>query len=123
MNILVAGNLGCLTSALARQFSKENIKVVIAGPHAKDLDLEAPHVSAYSVAPSDRAFRELMSTFKFDAVLYLATREEQFLAGTQGNAGEVLEGLQSTLEFCREAGTQKFFFVSSTEVYGEQEDT
>jgi UDP-glucose 4-epimerase len=123
MNILVAGNLDGLARALAGQFSKEKIKVVMAGPHARDLDLQLPTVSTYSVELNGPGFRELMSTFKFDAVIYLGTREEQLLAGLPGQSGEVLEGLQATLEFGRETGVKKFFFLSSSEVYGKGDDT
>ncbi len=123
MIVLVTGHLACLTSTLARQFSKEKIKMVIAGPHVGDLNLQLPNISAYSVQLYDRAFRELMSAFKFDAVIYLAAREESLLASEPENTGNKSEDLQSTLEFSKAAGVQKFFLVSSSEVYGEQEDT
>jgi UDP-glucose 4-epimerase len=123
MNILIAGNLTCLTDTLARAFTNEKMKVVIAGPHARDLNMQLPNVSAYAVALTDRPFRQLISSFKFDAVIYLATREEQLLAGSPWSAGQVLDGLQDTLESCKAEGVKKFFFVSSTEVYGDQEDT
>ncbi len=123
MVILVTGNLGCLTGTLARQFSKEKIKMVIAGPYAGDLNIQLPGITAYSVQLYGSAFRELMLAFKFDAVIYLAAREESLLADEPGNTGNRAEGLQSTLELSKAAGVQKFFFVSSSEIYGEQEDT
>ena len=121
MNILVAGNLTCLAASLAKALTNEKIKVVAAGPHSKDLQLAS--VTAYPVALTERPFRELISTFKFDAVIYLATREEQLLAAGLPSAAQVLDGLQNALEACRAAGVGRFFLISSTEVYGESEDT
>lgn len=123
MNVLIAGNLTCLANTLARAFANEKMKVVIAGPHATDLGMQLPNVTAYPLVLTDRPIRELISNFKFDAVIYLATREEQLLVDSQWNAGQVLDGLQNTLEACKVERVKRFFFVSSTEVYGTQEDT
>jgi nucleoside-diphosphate-sugar epimerase len=121
VKILVAGNLSCLAATLAKPLTNGKMKVVIAGPGSKDL--QPTIATAYPVPLTDRSFRELVSTFKFDAVIYLATREEQLLAVGLLSAAQVLDGIQNALESCKAARVGRFVLISSTEVYGGQEDT
>jgi nucleoside-diphosphate-sugar epimerase len=120
MNVLIVGNLACLTRTLVSALSREKIRVVLAGPNARDLDIKLPGVTAYSIAPTDARFQEIMSTFKFDVVLYLATREEHLLALSPWNTRDGLDGLQKTLELSKAEGVKKFLLLSSTEIYGSE---
>lgn len=124
MNVLIAGNLTCLTGTLGRAFSAEKIRAVVAGPNSKDFHIKFPNAAAYSIPAADSApFREVMATFRFEAVIYLAAREDHLLEGGPRVTGEGLDSLRNMLEFSRAEGVKRFFLISSTEVYGDGEDT
>jgi UDP-glucose 4-epimerase len=123
MNILIAGNLTSLASTLKKAFLREEYKVVCAGLYPNDSSIGLPDVTTHSVLPTDPAFRELLLGYKFDAVVYLATREEQLLSTTNQNSGQVLDGLLNTLGICHLVGTERLIYISSTEVYGTLADT
>ncbi|MFN8382606.1 MAG: NAD(P)-dependent oxidoreductase [Anaerolineales bacterium] len=124
MNILITGNLSSLAVPLAKEFIKEKNKVVLASYNASDLDIKVDSIVLHSINPSEKIFRDALSSYKFDIVLYLSTREE-LLDGSEDefHVGQQLDGLRNTLELCKKGGIRRFFFVSSTEVYGDAPDT
>jgi len=121
MNVLISGNLSCLAATLVKAFLKERDKVVLVGSDIEALKKTLPEqVTCHAVSPADAVFKEIAAAYRFDAVVYLATREEQLLQSHPYNSGEVLDGLQNILKVCQGKGVEKFFFISSTEVFGRQ---
>jgi len=121
MNVLISGNLSCLTTTLAKAFLKEKYKVVFAGSHSEELKKDLSQVTCHPVSPADDIFQEIISAYRFDVVIYIATREEQLLRLDPHNTGQVLDGLLNTLEVCKNRGIQKIFYISSTEIFGSQD--
>jgi len=122
MNILITGNLFSIATALAKRFAKEKYKVVLASESSSDLDIEISNVTVHSINPTEELFQDALSSYKFDVVVYLATREEQ-LTGSHINIGNQLDGLRNTLELCKKADVKRFVYVSSTEIYGVMDNT
>ena len=121
MNILITGNLQSLAATLAKEFSREGNKIVLATERIEQLEIHAKNVILHSINPADKIFRDIMSSYNFDVAIYLATREEQ-LEGQSFNTGQQLDGLKSTLELCNKDNVERFFYISSTEVYGKMSD-
>jgi UDP-glucose 4-epimerase len=121
MNVLISGDLSCFAATFASAFLKERFKVVLVSGNADAFSSSLPGVSVHSVSPATDHFQEIVSAHNFDVVIYLATREEQLLGGSRQNTGEVLDGLLNILELCRKGGIRRLFYISSTEVYGNQE--
>jgi UDP-glucose 4-epimerase len=123
MSVLITGNLSILAGTLAIDLSRERNKVVLAG---RDIDLpeEAPgNIATHSIAPWEPLFEEVFAGHKFDAVIFLPYREEHFLIKPDINAGEMLDGLNKTLDLCRANGVPRVLLLSSPEVYGHNPDT
>ncbi len=119
MNILITGNLTSLAAPLAREFVKDKNRIILASQNASKLDLKLDNVILHSINPSGSIFRDAMSSYKFDVVIFLSTREEQLHDKEEEyDAGQQLDGLRNTLEMCKKDKTKHFFYVSSTEVYG-----
>jgi nucleoside-diphosphate-sugar epimerase len=123
VNILITGNLSSLAVPLAKEFVKEKNRVILASHNASKLDFKLNNVILHSINPSDKIFRDALSSYKFDVAIYLSTREEQLDEyEDEFYAGQQLDGLRNTLELCKKGKIRRFFFVSSTEVYGEMTD-
>ncbi len=123
MNILITGDLSSLALPIAKEFIKEKNKVVLASNNAGNLDIKMDNVILHSINPSERIFLDALSSYKFDIVIYLSTREE-LLPDVEEEVyvGQQLDGLRNTLELSKNGNIRRFFFVSSTEVYGEALD-
>ena len=80
MNILITGNLSSLAVPLAKELIKEKNKVILASLSAGKLNIKLSNVILHSINPSERIFRDVLASYKFDVVVYLSTREEQFEA-------------------------------------------
>ena len=120
MNILITGNLSSLAVALTKEFVKEKNRVVLASYNVDSLDLKLGNVILHSINPAEKIFRDALSSYKFDVVVYLATREEQLDENAdEFYVGRQLDGLRNALELCKTGQVRRFFFVSSTEVYGD----
>lgn len=123
MNILLSGNVTALVTTLSRDLARDKNKVVIAGKHLEILfGNNESKLILHSISPSDSSFSDILSSYKFDIVIYFATREEQLSFESQAEAGQLLDGLKNVLEMSRVGSVSKFFFVSSTEIYGEMVD-
>lgn len=123
MNILITGNLSSLAVPLAKEFVKEKNKVILASHDASKLGIKLNNVILHSINPSEKIFRDALSSYKFDVIIYLSTREEQLDENVEEfYAGQQLDGLRNTLELCKKGKIRRFFFVSSTEVYGDMTD-
>ena len=123
MNILITGNLSSLAVPLAKEFVKEKNKVILASYNASKIDLKLNNVILHSINPSEKIFRDALSSYKFDVTIYLSTREEQLdEKEDEFYVGQQLDGLRNTLELCKKGKIRRFFFVSSTEVYGDMTD-
>lgn len=121
MNILITGNIHSFAPMLARELAKEKHKVVLAGENAKDLQLDQKNLIFHAINPAEILFRDALSSYKFDFVIYVPTREED-LGADSHNVGQQLDGLRNTLELAAKEQVKRFFYVSSTEIYGNMLD-
>ena len=123
MNILVTGNLFSLAKTIAREFSKEKHKIVVASDGAKaSFDLKNANVTVHDIHPAEPVFLEVLSSYKFDVVIYLTIREEQIISQFDKDAGNLLNGLRNTLDISKRSGVEKFILLSSTEIYGNMDE-
>jgi len=117
VNILITGDLYSFAPALASGLAKNKNKIVLAGEKAKGLRVDNKNVILHSINPSDDLFRDALSSYKFEFVIYISTREED-LTSKNKNMGQQLDGLRNTLELSAKEHVKRFYFISSTEVYG-----
>ncbi|MBE0671537.1 MAG: NAD(P)-dependent oxidoreductase [Anaerolineales bacterium] len=124
MNILITGNLSSLAVPLAKEFVKEKNKVILASYNVDKIDLKLSNVILHSINPAERIFRDALSSYKPDVIIYLSTREEQLDdIEDEFHAGQQLDGLKSALELSKKGNIRRFIFVSSTEVYGDMTES
>lgn len=119
--ILITGNLSSLASAIAVEFLTERDKVVLASDDVENLGMGLEKAILHTCNPADSVFRDVLSSNKFDVIIYIATREEQLLNVSNYNTGQALDGLRNALELSK--NVERFLYISSTEVYGKDEDT
>ena len=123
MNILITGDLSSMATALGKTFSKEKHKTVFVSDHVDELELNnLKGAITHSFNPANEEFREVLASYKFNIIIFIATREEQ-QSGKIIKSGEQLDGLRNALELCKLGFTNQFFYISSTEVYGSSSDT
>lgn len=124
MNILITGNLSSLAIPLAKVLIKEKNRVILASHDVREINIESnANLILHSINPAEAIFRDAFLSYKFDIVIYLSTREEQFAAHRDGfYIGQQLDGLRNALELGRKGDVKRFFFISSTEVYGNMGD-
>jgi len=122
MNILITGNLFSIATSLAKKLAKENNRVVLASEESKDLAIVINNVIVHALNPAETLFQDALSSYKFDAVIYIATREEQIRSDGELN-GHQLDGLKNTLELCKKEHVKRVVYISSTEIYGVMNDT
>jgi UDP-glucose 4-epimerase len=121
MNILITGNLSLLARTCADELTNQKHRVVLAANNIDHLGIHSKSAILHSIDPSWDIFREAISSYGFDAVVFLATREEQ-LHGQEGpGTGSQLDALRNTLELAKSQNLKHFFYISSTEVYGTAE--
>lgn len=124
MNILITGNLFSLAPTLAQEFSKGNNKIVIASKNAKELfGFRNNRISVLSVNLAEPISIDVLASYKFDVAIFISTREEGLNSDLSEGNGELLDGLKNTLEICKQTGVKNMVYISSTEVYGDMEDT
>ena len=124
--ILVTGGAGNIGSALASKLlSDANTEVVVVDDLStgsiKKLDLKHPRLTFIKSNVNNREeLSDIMSAHHFDYVFHFAA-----LVGvqrTQDNPVQVLEdiqGIRNILNLSKNTGVKRFFFSSSSEVYGE----
>ena len=117
MNILITGDLLSFAKTMAKEFAKEKNKIILAGENANDVSAGIRNVIVHSIDPAEILFQDALSSYKFDFVIYISTREEQLTSEIK-NVGQQLDGLRNTLDLCKKENIKRFFYVSSTEVYG-----
>jgi nucleoside-diphosphate-sugar epimerase len=122
MNILITGNLFSIATSLAKRLAKEKHRVILAAEGSKDLGIEINNVIVHSLSPSEMLFQDALSSYKFDVVIYIATREEQ-LRGDNELTGQQLDGLKNVLGLCKKENVKRFVYISSTEIYGVMNDS
>lgn len=118
MNILITGNLSMLAKSCASELVKQKHRVVLAANNAEQLDPHSNRTILHSVDPSLDVFREAMSSYGFESIIFLAMREEQVHGQEVAGTGGQLDALRNTLELAKSGNVKRFFFISSTEVYG-----
>lgn len=124
--ILVTGGAGNVGSALVSRLlrEKQNVVTVVddlsTGSMSK-LDLSIPNLTFIKANTNNRQeMTEIMLSNRFDFVFHYAA-----LVGvqrTQENPIKVLEdieGIRNILNLAKNTGVKRFFFSSSSEVYGE----
>ena len=122
MNILITGDLFSFALTFAKEFSKEKNKIILAGENANSLRGDNKNLIFHSINPADALFQDALASYNFDFVIYISVREEQ-LAADNKNIGQQLDGLRNTLDLCTKENVKRFFYVSSTEVYGNMLDS
>lgn len=122
MNILITGNLYSFAPMLAQELAKEKNKIVLVGETAEDLIINTKNVIFHSINPAEALFRDALSSYKFDIVIYFSTREEE-LSADNDKVGQQLDGLRNTLELSSKEKVKRFFYLSSTEIYGNMLDS
>lgn len=123
MEILITGHLSSFVGSLAEIFSHEKHKVILASCDAKEEDFAGKDIILHQIDPTDELFQQLLGSYHFDAIIFLAPREEHFFNNRNISAGKYLDGLRNSLEFARKESVKRFFYISSTEVYGDSKDT
>jgi len=123
MEILITGHLSSLVGSLAEKFSREKHKVILANCDAKEEDFAGKDIILHQIDPTDELFQQLLGSYRFDAIIFLAPREEHFFINKNISTGKYLDGLRNSLEFSRKQSVKRFFYISSTEVYGDSKDT
>lgn len=123
MNILITGDLSSLSICLATRFSKEGHRVILAGSDPGFQTAEPPRVTFHSISVGDVLFPKTISRYRFDAVVFFGSREECLGTAVGLASGEMLDGLSNTLEMVKNDKLDQFFFVSSTEIYGNLQET
>lgn len=126
LKILVTGGAGNVGSALVQKLSQNpayEILVVdnLSTGDLKKIDLTKPNIRFTKADTNDRLeMSEIMTSQNFDYVFHYAA-----IVGvkrTQENPIRVLadiEGIKNILNLCKNTGVKRFFFSSSSEVYGE----
>lgn len=124
MNILITGNLSSLVIPLSRELVRNKNKVILASSNAKEIDISTDRsLSLHSINPADTVFRDVFDSYKFDIIIFLSTREEQYVEQRDRlSVGQQLDGLRNTLEMARRGDVKRFLYLSSTEVYGNAAD-
>ncbi len=123
MNILISGNLSTLAGTFAKKLSREKNKVILASTDTEKIRLNGEDAIMHLIDPTDTLFPQVLTSYRFDAVIYVAPRDEQLLLGENNSTGKSLDGLRNILELCRQDKVKRFFYISSTEVYGDTKDT
>ena len=118
MNILITGNLSSLAVSLVKGFAKEKNRIIVASDDAEKLGIKLNNVVVHSINPSESMFWDSIPSYGFDVVIYISTREEQLFEESDFNTGHQLDGLRNALELCKKEKLRHFFYISSTEVYG-----
>ena len=120
--ILVTGDLSNLAITIAQIFSRERDKVVLAAADTEFLEQGVDNLaSIHTIDLADDLFRGVLSSYNFDVIIYLATREEQITELTSAHSGKMLDGLSNALQLARSSKVKRFIYLSSTEVYGDME--
>lgn len=122
MNILITGNLSSLAIPLTEALVKRKNRIVLASDDADKLGITFKSTIVRSMDPATSIFRDAMSSYGFDIIFFLSTREEQLTSEGDFKAGHQLDGLENALELARHENLKHFFYISSSEVYGISQD-
>lgn len=122
MNILITGNLSSPVKTFVKELVQQKHRLVLASDHADKLGISFKNTIVHTINPATDIFRDTMSSYGFDIVIFLSTREEQLQEDKDINTGHQLDGLWNTLELCKHGKLKHFFYISSTEVYGSTDD-
>lgn len=117
MNILITGNLASLAGTIVRKFIDEGNKVVLVGSEIEGIQADSKHISTHLINSEDALFSQILSSYHFDTVIFLAPREEHLLLDEKINPGKYLDGLKNVLELSQKDNVARVFFISSSEIY------
>ena len=122
MNILITGNLSSLAGTLVKDLVSRKNRVVLAVDDADKLGIKFNGTIVHPINSAGNVFQDAMSSYRFEMVVFISTREEQLYEQEDSNSSSQLEVLRNTLELCKRVNPKHFFYISSTEVYGDTED-
>jgi len=122
VNILVTGNLSSLALSITRRLIRDQNKVVLVSYNSEKLDANLQNVAVHSINPGDPGFFNILSSYKFDVVIFLSTREEMLDDAGDDHAGRQLDALKNTLDGFRSENLRRFILISSTEIFGNSKD-
>lgn len=107
-----------IAAVLAKRLARDKNRVVLASRDTSDLNVKSHNVAVHSVNPADPIFRDVLASYKFDVIVFFSTREEMLGDPKEEiHFGQQLDGLRNALELSK-SGARRFFYISSTEVYG-----
>lgn len=122
MNILLTGNLSSLAATFARELTKQRHRVILASKDTDRLDLKLSNTIVHSIHPVRDNFVDAMSSYGFDIIIFISSREEQLNKSDDITTGYQLDELRNALELAKRHTLRHFFYISSTEVYGDMEE-
>lgn len=122
LNILITGDISSLALPIAKEFAKERNKIVLAGENTESFIVGTKNIVVHPINPAKRLFKDAMTAYKFDVVIFIATREEQIKENGEFDSGTQLDALRNVLELGKTGKARRFFYISSTEVYGDMND-
>ena len=77
MNILISGNVASLTITLVRELVRQKHHLVVASDDADQLGIGSTNTVVHSINPAGNLFRDVISAYGFDIVVYISARGEQ----------------------------------------------
>jgi UDP-glucose 4-epimerase len=120
-NILIISPGENLTASLAIELATESNKVVLASREASKIDYKSNNIIKHTYDPSDPVFKETISNYKFDAVIFIGGREESALCEFSTRTPQTLDSLVNVLDLSVEENVQHFFYISSSEVFNQEQ--
>ncbi|MCH8904316.1 MAG: NAD-dependent epimerase/dehydratase family protein [Bacteroidetes bacterium] len=129
-NILVTGGAGFIGSALAKRLIKEKDNFIVIADDLSTGSVEKlpdPKQKNWKFIKCDlnnyRDISEVMLSFNFDFVFhYAAVVGVQRTLDNPVSVLKDIEGIKNILNIAKNHGTERIFFSSSSEVYGEPVD-
>jgi len=117
MNILLIGDLSCVTTKFCDVFKKEKHHLILANPNS-NLDLtDIQGVKILHIDPTNDNFVHLLSAYHFNAVIYFAYREEMLNTGTSSlSTINSVSGIKNVLSLGDKNKDMRFVLISSSEV-------
>ena len=107
--------------SFAQEFANRTNKVVLANfdndVHEEDQD----EIIVHSFNPASPIFKEALGAYKFDLVIFFGDRENYETDDGDTNPNQSLDALVNVLELSVSLGVNRFFYVSTSEVFGDAE--
>ena len=70
-----------IAAVLAKRLARDKNRVVLASRDTSDLNVKSHNVVVHSVNPADPIFRDVLASYKFDVIVFLATQRKKYILG------------------------------------------